>query len=146
MIAVATAMSFHENAARLGQLVAAVENRLVQPGVSKGYDKAQAEWPEAIQLARSIEQDEGWMLFVRDRGKDWERLVLYLDAPNLFVRSYWRNVNVEPYRAWWSDQMVGMVSDAKKKRFKELYKETPDYSDAVLVEMRERCWARWGRR
>jgi hypothetical protein len=129
---------------RLGKLVAAVEDRLIQPCVSKGYDNVQEAWPEAIELARSIEQDEGWILYVSARGKDWERLVLYLDAPNLYLRSYWRNVDVTPYRAWWSSSMIGMVSDAKKKRFKERCKETPDYTTDVLTNMRERRWARWG--
>jgi hypothetical protein len=130
---------------RLGQLVAAVEDRLVQPGVSRGYDKTQEAWPEAMELARSIEQDDGWTLFVKSRGEEWQRLILYLDAPNLFLRSYWRNVDVTPYRAWWSYTMMGAVSDATKKRFKERCKETQSYDENVLTEMRLRRWARWGR-
>jgi hypothetical protein len=130
---------------RLGQLVSAVEDRLMRPDVSRGYDKTQEAWPEAIELARSIEQDDGWILFVKARGEDWERLILYLDAPNLFLRAFWRNVDVTPTRVVWSYTMSAVVSAAMRKRFKERAKETPSYSDSVLTDLRARRWARWGR-
>lgn len=127
--------------ARLGELVDALERRATVDTSSPSA------WPEALALAQSIENDEGWALFAADKGTHWERLVLYLDAPQIFLRSYHLHVETWPRGALlvWPQSLVRVVQDAKRARAKRLGREVPPYNDAVLTDMRERRWFQWGR-
>lgn len=129
------------NLERLGALVAAVQARLNEPGASVFRDSRQLTWPETLALVHSIEHDEGWLLY----GTRSEKLVLYLDAPQLFLRAYGTSVDVKPVTAWWSLTLCGAVVAAKVARAKRLGREVPPYTDAVLTDMRERQWFQWGR-
>jgi hypothetical protein len=131
---------------RLGKIVEAVQARLRAPGVSFRYEVAQRAWPEAMALAQSIEHDEGWLLFVQDRGAgDYLRLFLYLDSPKLFLRSSHLHVETKPDYTRWSDAMIHVVEDAKRARHKRLGRYVPPYTDKVLFDMRARQWFQWGR-
>jgi hypothetical protein len=126
---------------RLGELVVALERRATSD------TSCPAAWPEAIALAQSIENDEGWALFAADKGTHWERLVLYLGAPQIFLRSYHLHVETWPkFCFWvWPQSLIRVVQDAKRARAKRLGRDVPPYNDAVLTDMRERRWFQWCR-
>lgn len=132
---------------RLGALVLAVQARFDEPGVKTGWDASQALWPEAIALAQSIENDGGWQLFVQNRGEMYEKLFLYLDAPQVFVRYLTSGtLDITPRAHPWSWEFHNKIlRKATWARYKRLGREVPPYTEAVLTDMRERKWFQWGR-
>jgi hypothetical protein len=130
---------------RLGGLVLAVQRRMGEPGVERFWDPAQEQWPEAVELARSIEHDEGWLLYATAKGEAWQRLFLYLDAPQVFLRSTIKEVKVWPHCVRWTLTLAALVDTAKRARAKRLGRDLPDYTDAVLTGLRQRRWDQWGR-
>lgn len=132
---------------RLGALVLAVEDRLRAPGASRDWDAAQLSWPELMALEASIAEDDGWLLFVRNPGQPWEKLFLYLDAPQIFLHS--SHMQVDTQSIWpftrWTPAPISVVESAKRARRKRLGKETPPYTDDIIRDMRERQWFQWGR-
>jgi hypothetical protein len=129
---------------RLGVIVRSVIDRSHGLGLTAGYHAEQVFWLETVELARSIEHDDGWLLFVDHRGEPWERLILYLDAPQVFLRSPATHVEAFPDAPHWSYTLCAAINRAKRARLKRLGKAVPAYTTAVLVEMRERRLARWG--
>lgn len=146
MAALATDPCVVRSLRELGGLVLAVQQRMEQPGVQLGFDPAQRAWPELQALVHSIEHDDGWALFAMDAHTPWQRLFLYLDAPQAFVRSANKALEIAPrQKVRWSHTALQAVEDAKIARAKRLGRDLPAYSDEILRDMRERQWFQWGR-
>jgi hypothetical protein len=135
------------NLGRLGALVETFVERLRDPHAPSGFDPALQAWPESIALARSIETDAGWQLFVARRGRVDESLLLWLDAPQLSFRyTDPGHVHCAPHwRVWWPHEVTQRILRAAvRARFKGIGRETPALTESIRDAIIAASVARWG--
>jgi hypothetical protein len=133
---------------RLGAIVAAMQDRLRGPRFDLAHDAAHAALAETVELVRSIEEDDGWHVYALHRGEPWQKTILYLDAPQVFLRAFEVHVDVWPRRNFesvWPYTIGLAVRTAALARAKRLGREVEPHNDDVLISWRNRRWEKWGR-